>query len=172
MKSNCFLHLLTKDRIDERQLFENMTEECLSRQLNNIELFRNNKTLLLQTLTSVNKACKVASKKKDLERNTDLHLKAVRILDSIDLSLCLSAPSTRPRKNLYTSAEMHQILLEDSTQCFHQENIEEGLKYHATNVKDALMIFSEFKEVRGALNSGQDKASIYEALSHLMDLLK
>ena len=76
-----------------------MIKECKERQNFNIQLFKQNKIQLLQTLTSVNKACKMAIVKKENERKVEMHLKVVKILDSLQLSLYFSAPSTRPKKN-------------------------------------------------------------------------
>lgn len=72
-----------------------------------------------------------------------MHLKVVRILDSMEMSACWSSPSTRPQKNEYTSTEREKIMLQDSQrECVHYDNIEEGLKYHGNTVKEALFIFS------------------------------
>ena len=81
-----------------------MIKECKERQNFNIELFKQNKIQVLQILTWVNKACKMGIVKKENERKVEMHLKVVKILDSLQLSLYFSAPSTRPKKNEYTSS--------------------------------------------------------------------
>ena len=101
-----------------------------------------------------------------------LHLKVIEILDRIDLKICISAPSTRPLKNTYTSTSIEGVKIANIDSCFHQENIEEGLKYHAMNLKQALRILSQLKEVKAAFHTGRDKHGVYEVVCDILELLK